>query len=72
MNSNLVVVKRNYQKSKMFGIRLEERLNFDFYVNLLVKKASKKYHALSREFNYMVLYKRRSKIKVFRNIQIYI
>ena len=72
MNSNLVVVKRNYQKSKMFGIRLEERLNFDFYVNLLVKKASKKYHALLREFNYMVLYKRRSKIKVFRNIQIYI
>ena len=27
MNSNLVVVERNYQKSKLLGIHLEGRLN---------------------------------------------
>ena len=33
----------------MLGVNLEGRLNFDFHVNTLLKKASKKYHALARE-----------------------
>ena len=34
-------------------IILEGRLNFDFHVNALFKKASERYHALARVCNYM-------------------
>ena len=37
----------------MLGLNLEGGLNFDFHVNVLLKKASKKYHALARVRNYM-------------------
>ena len=35
------------------GVNLEGRLNFDFHVNTLLRKASKKYHALARVCNYI-------------------
>ena len=38
---------------KLLGVNLEGRLNFDFHVNALLTKASKKYHALARVCNYM-------------------
>ena len=43
----------NEEKVKLFGVNLEGRLHFDFHVNTLLKKASKKYHALARVCNYM-------------------
>ena len=43
----------NKERVKLLGVNLEGRLNFDFHVNTLCKKASKKYHALARVCNYM-------------------
>ena len=43
----------NEERAKLLGVNLEGRLNFDFHVNTLLKKASKKYHALARVCNYM-------------------
>ena len=43
----------NEERVKLLGVNLEGRLNFDFHVNTLLKKASKKYHALARVCNYM-------------------
>ena len=43
----------NDERVKLLGVNLECRLNFDFHVNTLLKKASKKYHALARVCNYM-------------------
>ena len=43
----------NKERVKLLGVNLEGRLNFDFHVNTLLKKASKKYHALARVCNYM-------------------
>ena len=34
--------------SKLLGIHLNNDLNFDYHVNQLCKKASKKLHALAR------------------------
>ena len=39
------------QKVKLLGINLECRLNFDYHVNTLLKKANKKYHAITRICN---------------------
>ena len=41
------------EKVKLLGVNLEGRINFDFHVNTLLKKASKKYHALAGVCNYM-------------------
>ena len=49
----------------MLGVNLEGRLNFDFHVNTLLKKASKKYHALARVCNYMNKKKRRILMNAF-------
>ena len=37
----------------LLGVNLEGRLNFDFHVNTLLEKASKKYHTLARMYSYM-------------------
>ena len=42
----------NEERVKLLGVNLEGRLNFDFHVNTLLKKAGKKY-ALARVCNYM-------------------
>ena len=41
------------EKVTLLGVNLEGRLNLDFHVKKLLKKASKKYHALARVCNYM-------------------
>ena len=38
----------NEEKLKLLGVNLEIRLSFDFYLNTLFEKGSKKYHALAR------------------------
>ena len=43
----------NEERVKLFRVNLEGRLHFDFHVNTLLKKSSKKYHALARVCNYM-------------------
>ena len=53
-NSNLSVDIRitynkisNVDRVKLLGVNFEGRLNFDYHVNTLLKKANKKYHALA-------------------------
>ena len=55
----------NEERVKLLGVNLEGRLNFDFHVNTLLKKASKKYHALARVCNYMNKKKRRILMNAF-------
>ena len=43
----------NEEKVKLFGIYIDNRLNFDYHVSKLCKKAGKKLHALTRVFKYM-------------------
>ena len=43
----------NVERVKLLGVNIEGRLNFDYHVNTLLKKANKKYHALARVCNYM-------------------
>ena len=50
---------------KLLGVSLEGRLNFDFHVNILLKKVSKKNHALARACNYMNEKKRRILMNAF-------
>ena len=38
---------------KLLGIHIDNRLNFDYHVSQLCKKASKKLHALARIFKYV-------------------
>ena len=55
----------NEERVKLLGVNLEGRLNFDFHVNTLLKKGSKKYHALARVCNYMNKKKRRILMNAF-------
>ena len=43
----------NVERVKLLGVNIEGRLNFDYHVNTLLKKANKKHHALARVCNYM-------------------
>ena len=42
----------NKERGKLLGLNFEDRLNFDFYVNTIFKKATKRYHVLPRQCNY--------------------
>ena len=53
------------ERVKLLGVNIEGRLNFDYHVNTLLKKANKKYHALARVCNYMDIKKRRVLMKTF-------
>ena len=44
---------------ELFGIHIDNRLNFDYHASQLCKKASKKLHALVRIFRYVEISKRR-------------
>ena len=55
----------NVERVKLLGVNIEGRLNFDYHVNTLLKKANKKYHALARVCNYMDTKKRRVLMKAF-------
>ena len=47
-----------------FGIHVNNNLNFDYHVNQLCKKASKKLHALARIAKYMDVIKRGTQMKI--------
>ena len=53
------------KRVKLLGVRIDGRLDFDYHVNQICKKASKKIHALSRVFKYMDQNKRRMLMKTF-------
>ena len=55
----------NEERVKLLWVNFEGRLNFGYHVNTLLKKASKKYQALVREFNYMDTKKRRVLLNAF-------
>ena len=50
---------RNEDSVKLLGIHLNNDLNFNYHVNQLCKKASKKLHGLTRIAKYMDINKRR-------------
>ena len=43
----------NVERVKLLGVNFEGRLNFDYHVDTLLKKANKKSHALARVCSYM-------------------
>ena len=43
----------NVDRVKLLGVNFEGRLNFDYHVDTLLKKANKKYHALARVYSFM-------------------
>ena len=50
---------------KLFGIYKDNRLNFDYHINLLCQKASKNLHALARIFKYLETPKCRDLVNFF-------
>ena len=50
---------------KLLGIHIDNRLNFDYHVSQLCKKASKKLHALAGIFKYVETSKRRVLVNSF-------
>ena len=66
----LILIILNKEKVKFLGVNLEGRLNFNFHVNTLLKKASKKYHALARMCKYMNKKKRRILMNAFTTSQL--
>ena len=61
---------RNEDSVKLLGIHTNNNLNFDYHVNQLCKKASKKLHAFARIAKYMDINKRRKLIKTFVSSQL--
>ena len=55
----------NVERVKLLGVNIEGRLNFDYHVKALLKKANKKDHALARVCNYMDSKKWRVLMKAF-------
>ena len=55
----------NVERVKLLRVNIEGRLNFDYHVNTLLKKANKEYHALARVCNYMDTKKLRVLMKTF-------
>ena len=53
------------KRVKLLGVHIDGRLDFDYHVNQICKKASKKIHALSRVCKYMDQNKRRMLMKAF-------
>ena len=47
------------EKVKLLGIHIGNRLNFDYHISQLSKKAGKKLHALTRVFKYMDISQRK-------------
>ena len=50
---------------KRLGIHIDNRLNFDYHVSQLCRKASKKLYALARIFKYVETSKRRVLVNSF-------
>ena len=62
----------NEEKVKLFGVNLECRLNIDFQVNTLIRKARKKYQVLARVCNYMNKKKQTYSQECFQNISVFL
>ena len=62
---------RNQDSVKLLGIHLNNDLNFDYHVNQLCQKASKKLRALARIAKYMGINKRRMLMKAFVSFQFF-
>ena len=60
---------KNVKRNKYLEENFEGRLNFDYHMNALLKKASKKYHALARLDNYTDTKKRLLLIITFITFQ---
>ena len=56
---------RSEDSVKLLGTHIKNNLNFDYHVNQLCKKASKKLHAFVRIAKYMDSNKRRMLMKAF-------
>ena len=54
----------NKERVKLLGVNLEGRFSFDFHVNTLLKKTSKKYHALARVCDYEQKYMNKKKRRI--------
>ena len=50
---------------ELLSIHIDDRLNFDYHVRQICKKASKKLHALARIFNYVETSKRKILVNSF-------
>ena len=61
--SNIKVTSES--RVKLLGIHIDNRLNFDYHVSQLCKKASKKLQALARIFRYVETSKRRVLVNSF-------
>ena len=55
--SNITIMSE--EKVKLLGIYIDNRLNFDYHISQLCKKARKKLHALTRVFKYMNISQRK-------------
>ena len=55
----------NVERVKLLGVNFEGRRNFDYRVNILLKKTDKKYHSLARTYNYLDTKKRRVLMNAF-------
>ena len=55
--SNITIISE--EKVKLLGIYIDNRLNFDYHISQLCKKAGKKLHALTRVFKYMNISQRK-------------
>ena len=53
------------EKVKLLGIHIDNRLNFDYHISQLCKKAGKKLHALTRVFKYMDISQRKLTANAF-------
>ena len=57
------------KRVKLLGVHIDGRLDFDYHVNQICEKASKKIHVLSRLCKYMDQSKRRMLMKAFIMLQ---
>ena len=55
--SNITIMSE--EKVKLLGIYINNRLNFDYHISQLCKKAGKKLHALTQVFKYMNISQRK-------------
>ena len=62
----------NEEKVELFGVNLECKLNIDFQVNRLIRKALKKYRVLARVCNYMNKKKQTYSQECFHNISVFL
>ena len=53
------------EKVKLLAIHISSRLNFDYHISQLCKKAGKKLPALTRVFKYMDISKRKLIVNAF-------